>query len=507
MKLLELSPSRKIYYNVVSQVLLQIITAVVGFILPRFILTAYGSEYNGMVASITQFLSFVVILRLGVAGATRVALYQSLSKKDIIKTSGIILATESFMRRIAYAIIIYTVVLVMVYPYLIDSSYSWLEISSLIVAISIGIFFEYFLGITYETLLMAAQVAFVSVFLRVFLTITNAFIVVFMITSGFSIQAVKLFSSIVFALSPIFLYYFVPRWMGLVRNVPPNNSALKQRYDVMASSIANIIHENVDMIVLVLLTSPLVVSVYAVYSLVTNGLRQLMRVFTGSLEGYFGELWASNKIDEFSLGLSRYEFFVCFFVSVAYSCAFFLLLPFVRVYTAGVTDVDYIIPVYAFLALTAELIYCIRAPYLTVVQAAGRYKETKYGAYFEAGLNIFISLISTYLWGIIGVAIGTVCANMFRTIQYAIYISEEIISRNNFDILKKIIWMIGNVVTTLFLANIFINIEEISWLAWGRAAVENLLLSFFIAMVTTKIFYKNNYDWIVKSFIHRKLKM
>ena len=66
----------------------------------------------------------------------------------------------------------------------------------------------------------------------------------------------------------------------------------------------------------------------------------------------------------------------------------FLLLPFVNLYTTGVTDIDYMVPSYAFLALTAEMIYCIRAPYLTIVQAVGRYKETKHGAYVEAGMNI-----------------------------------------------------------------------------------------------------------------------
>ena len=144
-----------------------------------------------------------------------------------------------------------------------------------------------------------------------------------MITNGFTIQTVKLSSSIIFAITPFFLYYLVPRWLSLVKDVPADKSALNQRHDVMASSIANIVHENIDMMFLALLTKPLVVSVYAIYSLVTNGLRQLMRVFTSSLEGYFGQLWAMNKLTEFSLGLSRYEFFITFFNSLIYSCAFF----------------------------------------------------------------------------------------------------------------------------------------------------------------------------------------
>ena len=73
---------------------------VCNLILPRLILSNYGSAYNGMVSSITQFLNLVSLLRLGVAGAVRASLYKPLAEKNKEKTGKIVKASQLFMKRI-----------------------------------------------------------------------------------------------------------------------------------------------------------------------------------------------------------------------------------------------------------------------------------------------------------------------------------------------------------------------------------------------------------------------
>ena len=73
---------KKATYSVIFLGIYQAVVFICNLILPRFILVAYGSEYNGIVSSITQFLTFISILRLGIAGATRVELYKSLAADD-----------------------------------------------------------------------------------------------------------------------------------------------------------------------------------------------------------------------------------------------------------------------------------------------------------------------------------------------------------------------------------------------------------------------------------------
>lgn len=58
---------RRIIVNIICSLLLQVVTIVSGFILPKIIISSLGSETNGLVASINQFLNYVVLLEGGVS--------------------------------------------------------------------------------------------------------------------------------------------------------------------------------------------------------------------------------------------------------------------------------------------------------------------------------------------------------------------------------------------------------------------------------------------------------
>ena len=51
--------------NTVVGLLSQCVTLICGFIVPKLILNYYGSEVNGLVSSITHFLSFISLAECG----------------------------------------------------------------------------------------------------------------------------------------------------------------------------------------------------------------------------------------------------------------------------------------------------------------------------------------------------------------------------------------------------------------------------------------------------------
>ena len=89
---------RKVFINITVSVASEIITMICSLILPRLILSHFGSVYNGIINSITQFISFVTLLRAGVGGVTRAALYKPLSEGDTHRISAIIKATERYAK-------------------------------------------------------------------------------------------------------------------------------------------------------------------------------------------------------------------------------------------------------------------------------------------------------------------------------------------------------------------------------------------------------------------------
>ena len=51
--------SQKAVLNTGFELLLEVVTAICSFILPRLILSHFGSAYNGITSSITQFIGCV----------------------------------------------------------------------------------------------------------------------------------------------------------------------------------------------------------------------------------------------------------------------------------------------------------------------------------------------------------------------------------------------------------------------------------------------------------------
>ena len=85
---------KKILFIVISNALLQLVTAVCGFILPPLIVQTYGSSINGMVASINQFIVYLNLVEAGVGSASIVALYKPLALNDTMECSGVLSATK-----------------------------------------------------------------------------------------------------------------------------------------------------------------------------------------------------------------------------------------------------------------------------------------------------------------------------------------------------------------------------------------------------------------------------
>ena len=126
---------KRLAANTILSLLLQVTTIVCGFVLPRLILQYYGSEVNGLISSISQFLNIITFLELGVGAVVMSALYKPLAEKDKQLTSEIIASASNFFRGIGKALLVYVVVLIFVYPYIAKSNFDHLYTAVLIVAI------------------------------------------------------------------------------------------------------------------------------------------------------------------------------------------------------------------------------------------------------------------------------------------------------------------------------------------------------------------------------------
>lgn len=490
--------TKKAVLNASVSLLYQLTMIVCGLITPRFILNAFGSTYNGVIQSATQFLGMISVLTLGLAGATRVALYKPLAEKNTEEISKVMLATKSYLHKVGYAVLILTGLLMIFYPLVAKNDLSHIECSVIIGIISIGTFANYYFGVANQTLLMADQSNYVYELISTFATIINAVVTVVLIKLGSSVYIVKLGSSLIYFISPFILNLYIKKRYSIDPNAIKDDSVLKNRKAVMYHSVANIVHQDTPILMLTIFCDAKIISVYTVYYLVVGKIRTLLNSFTSGMEAVLGNMWANKENERLKTSFSGIEFLCYSFSIVIFSCVIVLLSRFVEIYTLNVTDINYIRPGFALLISMAEIAYCIRQPYLCLVQAAGFYNETKAGAIAEAVVNVLVSLIMVNVVGLSGVVLGTLAANIVRTIHYSWFVSTKILKTSVMHIITRVIWMVIVMLMIVGIASVaLIRFDTVSWISLILCGIITFMIAVTIWLVCSLLFYKNDLKFVI----------
>ena len=483
---------KKTLVNSIMALVEEVAAIVVAFILPRLILSVYGSIYNGLTTSITQFLQCAVLLRCGIGGATRAALYKPLAEKNRDEINSIVKATDLFMKKIGAILGVSIIVFAAIYPFFVADEFDWFFTFSLFLIIGASTFAESFFGITYMILLQADQMLWISSLLRTLCYIFNLAISVVLIRLHCSIHMVKLGSAIVYVIYPIVLQIYIRRKYSLNLHVQPNNKAIAQRWDAFWHQFSLFIMDNTDVIVLTVFTNMLEVSVYSVYNLVVYGIRRLVMAFSNGLEAAFGNMLAKKEDKALLENLSVVETLMYTISTIVYTASFLLLLSFVRIYTSGVTDVDYLRPMFAYILLVAQFFYCVRLPYQMVVQAAGRYKDTKYIAIIEPILNMVLSVVLVIKFGLVGVAIGTLAASFFKTVMFSRYMSVSVVKRPQWIAIEKCLTSFAEAGLSIIIVHLLNFDMPHGYIEWaGQAVVITMIIVIIVVGVNCVLFNKD----------------
>ena len=482
--------SKKAVMNSIMALLAQITSIICGFILPRLILSHFGSSYNGITSSITQFISCVVLLRAGIGSVTRAALYKPLSEQNIYEISGIVNATERYMKRIAMIFAGTLIVFAGIYPLAVAKEFDWWFSFSLVLILGISTFAQNYFGITYQMLIQADQCQYIYSLLTIITTIVNTIVASILISMDCSIHIVKLGSAIVFAINPIVLNLYVKKKYNIDKSVPINNNAISQRWDAFAQQAAAFVNNNTDVMVLTIFSTMKEVSVYTVYYLVANGLYKVEYTICESIEAAFGNMIAKGEKDVLDENVKLVEFLMFFTAAFLFICGGVLIVPFVQVYTKGVTDVSYTRPFFGILICINQFLACVRLPYQMLVEAAGHFKQTRNGAIFEAIMNIVISVVLVIKFGLIGVAIGTACALIFRTLQYAIYASKNILQRNIMVVIKRLVISVLEAITVFLIIKWIPDIYVGSYFMWAIYAIIVAIVVAIVLLIYSTIFFR-----------------
>ncbi|MDY3006749.1 hypothetical protein [Anaerococcus porci] len=476
---------KKATLNIITNLVLQLFIFAYGFILPKIIIGKYGSSINGLISSITQFLAYISLLESGVGPVVKSTLYKPISKKDKSEIIDILYATGKFFRLIALIFIVYILILAIVYPKIINTSYDTLSISLLIIIISISIFSEYFFGMIYTIFLQANQETYVISMIQIGTYFLAILITLVIARFNVSVHMLKLIISFIFVIRPIAQSYYVKRKYKIKFKNANKNYILKNKWDGLAQHIAYVIHTNTDITVLTIFSTLSEVSVYSVYMLIVKGIKALISSFSSGLDAAFGDMLSRNEIENLRNKFDLYEIVYFMICTILFSCSIVLIIPFIKIYTLNINDANYIRPVFGILIVLSECIWAIRLPYLTLVYAAGHFKQTRIGAWVECLTNIIFSIFLVRRLGISGVAIGTIIAMLIRTLEFIYYSSYNILKVSVINSIKKILLVLIIIFLVRLSGDYLVIMPYNTYINW----IINAIIIFAFTTILTVLIY------------------
>lgn len=481
--------SKIVLRNIISNIIYQVTTIISGLVIPILIIKYYGSEINGLNATVNQAIAYLHLVEAGIGMASIQALYKPLSDRDHNQINGVLSATRQLYNKSGLLFLILVLVLSILYPLIIEESIDKFITIGLVLVLGLGGVVEYFLHGKYRVLLLADQKGYIIFNLQSLASILSTALKIFLIYQNYNIVIVQGIATIIFILRVIFLKLYINKnYTNINYKVEPNKNALNKKNAVFIHQIAFLVLNNTDILIITIFLSLNTVSVYSIYNIVFGAIGGLIvSLSSTSLSTAFGQLIAFGDKEKLIKGYDVYEFLYFILLFGVYTITLLMTLPFIKLYTIDVTDVNYIDKHLPLLFTLVGILNHTRNPMVAMINAAGHFKETQNRALIEAFINLVFSLLFVNLYGLYGVLIGTIIAFIYRTSDTIFYVYKHILNQSPTRTLKR---LFINTLICLTIVYTFSKLELFqinSWIHWITALILISILTLLILFISNTI--------------------
>jgi hypothetical protein len=192
--------------NMIWGVIGQIITLVLGMVIPRIILTNYGSEMNGFLNSVTQVFTYMALLEAGVGGSTLQALYKPVAQKNKDSINSILSATAAYYKKTGIVYFLVLILLALIYPLIVTSEIPKSTMFLVILFNGMSGCIGFFVQNKFKILLQAEGKNYIIINVTTIITVLTSIMKVVLLLKGCDIVLVQFCFGIISSLQTIYYY-------------------------------------------------------------------------------------------------------------------------------------------------------------------------------------------------------------------------------------------------------------------------------------------------------------
>ena len=414
--------------NIVTSILSQVITLAMGVIIPRLVLVNLGSEANGLLSSISEVLVYVALLEAGVGAASTQALYGPIGREDHDAINGILAATDRFYKRTGRMYLAIVLLLTFVFPLTIQTTLPRSTVMWVMLLSGLPGAIKYFFQGKYTILLSTEGKGYILTTMTTVVNILTSLSKIALLLAGFDVVALQVMYLFFNLAQMVFILWYIRwnyPWLNL--KVEPNTVAISQSKNALVHQLSGMVFGNTDALVLTYFCGLSAVSVYGVYTMLLGIISGVIGAFAG-FNFALGQAFHTDR-RQYGKLMDVYELYNMTLTFCLYCIANLFILPFLTLYTEGVVGISYIDKYLPYLFIAVKLLSNGRSSSNMTINYAGHFKQTQYRSLLESAINIVVSLLCVWKFGIYGVLMGTIAALLYRTNDMILYANRKILGR------------------------------------------------------------------------------
>lgn len=397
--------TKKTFLNLISEIIPLVIVSLLGIFKLKIFIQVLGDETLGLYQLFSQIMVYVALVDGGLTSAVLYALYKPNSSNNTKKINEILSGTFRVFNIIGAAIFFIAAIVAFIVPFLIkENSFDYLYIVFSFMLFSLSNVVSYFF-VPFTTLYEVKEKKYVvSLCIQTGQILQNVLEIVLLL-NGWDFMSVLLMHSIIKLLSNLAVYICFKKEFSQykVNSKKKDYNFLKQVKYLMVHKINGLISYNIDILIISRILGLVSVAVYSTYNYIINMLRQILEKISGSMLAIIG-----NSLTE-DLDKSHDIFYelnsMVYFVAIVICVPLtFALDSFIDIWYEGSIVTNFVI---AIVFSTYLFGYIVKIPITTFVNASGLFKETKKCAIADTVINLSLSLLLVWKLGIAGVVLAT----------------------------------------------------------------------------------------------------
>ncbi|MEK5184018.1 hypothetical protein [Solibacillus sp. FSL W7-1324] len=499
--------SKKTFLNLIVNILSVPVTALLGLWLTRLTIIYYGSDINGLNALITQIIAIILILEAGIGVAINSKLYKPYMNNDSNAMNAILTVGKKAFEVIAIVFSMLAFIIALILPGLLETSVNIQTIFILFILAFLPTSIYLFFSLKYKPIYDVSQSEYIFSLITVSMNIIGQLVAILFIYLESSIEVVRFWIMFFLIMRSVFIYIISRKRYKEFKfdSKQKNYEFLKDMPSVISLKITTLIYSTSPILYISFIFGTLMTSVYSVYNMIFTVLKSLAYAVVNAPFNAFGQLLADDElIDNTREKFMSYQLLVIMFISIILITCMLVIIPFVEIYTNGVTDVNYLDYRLAMLLSIITYLEIVHIPSGIMMQVTGAFKENKRIQNISTVVLVVGMVGFSLIYGLYGIMFALIICNLilgYLEIKYA----HKVIFKTNLFTIYIMIFL------NLFIAGMLVKI--LSTYISINGYIEFLVTSFILVVINSLTIYIVNfivfkkYLNILNGLVINKLKL